>query len=777
MSWDTLLNPLPSTVSGADDPLLAPLAISVIRNVRINRQTDVEELYHYTKNTKVEYPKTAPHGKAIGHLFDMDGSAPWISPARSFAYSQGSPDGSRNPVYTDLLVDSNGIMIPCSIRYSTCQGVKICPNVSEEIRSQTHTSGSRFARALDLERERQEANTSLDRDLFEKTLNYWACLRDYGCSRALQQDTKYEGYELEQYNTIHRSPTKKKRGHEAKPTCQGRIVLKYTSTGRAYLSCEHFDLNRSRKHFCDFAIGNDIYHTDYLLALCSGDSNEIYRWEKHALDQGYGPLAACKTVRNYNTMRIDCPNQHRLSNGSMLMTEMCTLPCKSTFHVYEPLPEYRTRCLKVLVLCSGQHSHPIPASTKTPPDVRSDILHMLCTSMLSELPDMTPRRFLRHPVARAFIRQKVPFLDQPLLSDVHPSLNNGDHLRSYITQAQQSMFPAGTGWEGLLRLKEIQDIGRSIEDQYIRVMEEHSLPDLSSHSMEEDIVDDNNQRFRIIICMFRQRSRDLLNARFVQTDISYKRVVGFKELEFVGWDDHSHTTIVYCRAYMTHESAAAHLVFFRLLDQLVQKDTGESLRFRHLHSQSLEIKDRVGILHWAMDQGRGPAKGLALYLHELAAKLSGYDLHEKHRYLRDLQPYEHLHRIARLCTAHVHRNISNSKSISEDIKHKMRSLMCTAHPNWDETISQIQDSGKGGRVHRLDWVADKISSKFAFEAMCQAKSFIPLDVWKAGPATTDLVESAHWSVYLEGIGCSLTSAVEKGEHVDRLRLQSSQVVM
>ncbi|KAJ3816922.1 hypothetical protein F5880DRAFT_1633798 [Lentinula raphanica] len=222
-------------ISGADDPSLAPLAISVIRNVRINRQTNAEELYHYTKNTKVEYPKTAPHGKAIGHLFDMDDSVPWISPARSFAYSQGGPDGSRNPVYTDLLVDSDGIAIPCSIRYSTCQGVKICPNVSEEIHSQTHISGSRFARALDLERECQEANTSLDRDLFEKTLNYWACLRDYGCSRALQQDTKYEGYELEQYNTIHRSPTKKKRGHEAKPTCQGRIVLKYTSTGRAYL--------------------------------------------------------------------------------------------------------------------------------------------------------------------------------------------------------------------------------------------------------------------------------------------------------------------------------------------------------------------------------------------------------------------------------------------------------------------------------------------------------------------------------------------------------------
>ncbi|KAE9384975.1 hypothetical protein BT96DRAFT_1007494 [Gymnopus androsaceus JB14] len=74
-----------------------------------------------------------------------------------------------------------------------------------------------------------------------------------------------------------------------------------------------------------------------------------------------------------------------------------------------------------------------------------------------------------------------------------------------------------------------------------------------------------------------------------------------------------------------------------------------------------------------------------------------------------------------------------------------------------------------------DWIADKVSSKFAFEAMCQEKSFVPLDIWKAGPATTDLVESAHWSVYLEGLECSLTSAVEKGEHV--LRMSSSNMYL
>ncbi|KAJ3819172.1 hypothetical protein F5880DRAFT_1679112 [Lentinula raphanica] len=89
VSWDQLLNPLPSTVSGVEDPSQTPLAVSMTRNVKINRQTTVEELYHYTRNTKVEFPKTAENGKAIGHLFDMDNTQAWISPSRSFAYSLG----------------------------------------------------------------------------------------------------------------------------------------------------------------------------------------------------------------------------------------------------------------------------------------------------------------------------------------------------------------------------------------------------------------------------------------------------------------------------------------------------------------------------------------------------------------------------------------------------------------------------------------------------------------------------------------------------------------
>ncbi|KAJ3832241.1 hypothetical protein F5878DRAFT_666753 [Lentinula raphanica] len=431
LSWENLLNPLPSTVSGTEDPAITPLAVSVLYDVRVNRQTTVKELFHYAKNTIVEYPKTASGDKAIGHLFEMDTSMEWISPSRSFAYSLGKPDGSRTPVYSNLLLASDVLITPESMH-----------------KNQTHTSGSRFHRSLELERERQETNDSLGQSLMKKTLDYWACLRDNGCGCELQQDTIYEAHELEYYNTIHNSPRKKKRGHTSKATCKGRIVLRYTSADKPYLCCEHFDSKTSRKHFCDFSIGHDIYHTDYLLALSTGNSADIYKWEKQALDLGYGPLMACRTVRNHSTIRIDCPQQHRASDGTMYMTEMINLGCQSTFHIYEPLPEYRRQCSKVLVVCSGEHTHPVPASTKTPPNLRTKILEILCTSMVKELPEMTPRRFLRHPIVQEFIRSQVPFVNQPQLSDVHPSLNNNDHLRAYITQAQKVVFPAGSGWEG-----------------------------------------------------------------------------------------------------------------------------------------------------------------------------------------------------------------------------------------------------------------------------------------------------------------------------------------
>lgn len=127
---------------------------------------------------------------------------------------------------------------------------------------------------------------------------------------------------------------------------------------------------------------------------------------------------------------------------------MTRLRCSSLFRVYQPLEEYRTVCSKVLVVCSGQHTHPIPLPTKTPPHIRNEIFNIL-RHMDYDLPDLTPRRFLRHPSLLKYVESQLSNCHHPTLTDVHISLANRDHLRSYITHVQKLSFPLGTGWRGV----------------------------------------------------------------------------------------------------------------------------------------------------------------------------------------------------------------------------------------------------------------------------------------------------------------------------------------
>ena len=126
---------------------------------------------------------------------------------------------------------------------------------------------------------------------------------------------------------------------------------------------------------------------------------------------------------------------------------MVHLRCNSKCQVFEPWSEYRAQCPYVLLVCSGEHSHPIPLPTRTPPHVRRLIFNLL-DAIEQDLPDLTARRFLRHPVIKAHLREAFPQILHPALSDIHISLANREHLRSYIEQAKNKYFPAGTGWDG-----------------------------------------------------------------------------------------------------------------------------------------------------------------------------------------------------------------------------------------------------------------------------------------------------------------------------------------
>lgn len=74
-----------------------------------------------------------------------------------------------------------------------------------------------------------------------------------------------------------------------------------------------------------------------------------------------------------------------------------------------------------------------------------------------------------------------------------------------------------------------------------------------------------------------------------------------------------------------------------------------------------------------------------------------------------------------------------------------------------------------------DWVHDKVRSQFAFQAICWERSHIPEDVWRAGDATSNVVESVHSDVNREGVQCTLVGGVQKGQLFDSLKMNTLDV--
>lgn len=165
-------------------------------------------------------------------------------------------------------------------------------------------------------------------------------------------------------------------------------------------------------------------------------------------------------------------------------------------------------------------------------------------------------------------------------------------------------------------------------DPYIRFAMEISVLE-SEHSTNSSLDKEaQNTPFRVAICMTKQSSTHLLHAQFLQSDIGFKRIVGFKEFVLGGQDSDSRQSkhkfeflyiniilliilgYVYCRVYLNRQTAAAHQFVFQKISEIVKLDTGHELLWRHLHSSSANLEDACGILQITVDQHGGQAKGI-----------------------------------------------------------------------------------------------------------------------------------------------------------------------
>ncbi|KAJ3916503.1 hypothetical protein F5877DRAFT_46476 [Lentinula edodes] len=742
-------------------------------NYKISRKTTLSVVYRYPVGSVLEYPETGTTSEeVVGHLFEL-GIDNWISPGRDFAYSRGEPRGnSKECVTNSLLLDSTtGAMVPCIVRHSTCQGVKICPFFDGDNENMTHSSATReqLRDLMQHSKEQQMEFSTPARDVFERTSAYLTAIRRVGCTSEANLGQDASESPLDRLERI-----ALRRGYPEMPNrCTGGLIFQWSFDGTPYIKCEHHSRFHNRDHFYDNTIGNGRFNVEYLEAVLTNDHDEVGRIELEAQLDGYGPRTSCHTVTNNTSQRLTCTWDHRdQEDGSLKQPNLISTGCHCTFREYEPLEEYRSSCPYLLITSRGPHSHPIPLPQKTPTKVKLE-LESLFEKMEVELADLSPRKFLRHPIVQCYLSSRFPMLRNPMLSDLHISLSNRSHLKVYIEFAKKMRFPEGTGWKGksTRSFHTQQDSSLEPDAHYIRAVIEIPITELQLD--EDDLVEDQPgevalQPLRIAICMTLEASRRFVKTQYLQSDIGFKRIVGFYEFEVASIDRYSNTSITLCRVYLNRQTADAHRLVLREINKILIADTGGGLKWRHLHGYNIDDYDGL-ILNWVVDQHRGQAKGIGLYVHDLARSLAPKtDFHQPLRLIQDLSPYDHLRRFLTLCTTHFYRNIRKC-AVSEEVRGVMRGLICVQHDDWDGALEQIRTSG--GKAAQ-NWLWDKETSGFVFPAICWEKSYIPFDIWNARLRESNVVEVVHANVNMEGTQCTLVGGVHKGKHYDLLKQRS-----
>ena len=149
---------------------------------------------------------------------------------------------------------------------------------------------------------------------------------------------------------------------------------------------------------------------------------------------------SCWTTGNNALTILFAACEHRDSAGNLMMAEMTRLRYGAWYGCMSNrrIPIGLSMCSRCLP--RHTHPHPIPQPLKTPPLIRLQIFKLL-TSLGQDLADLTPRRFLRHTTVCAYLREHLPHIRSPSLSDLHVSLSNREHLRAYIDKARVKAFP------------------------------------------------------------------------------------------------------------------------------------------------------------------------------------------------------------------------------------------------------------------------------------------------------------------------------------------------
>ncbi|KAG2342174.1 hypothetical protein BDR05DRAFT_949144 [Suillus weaverae] len=83
-------------------------------------------------------------------------------------------------------------------------------------------------------------------------------------------------------------------------------------------------------------------------------------------------------------------------------------------------------------------------------------------------------------------------------------------------------------------------------------------------------------------------SQHLLQAKYLSINTSFKCAQGWQEFEIESWDVDHTQSVVGAQAFMTSQTAKAHVILFQHIFKITSADTGLPIMFHHIHGASFE---------------------------------------------------------------------------------------------------------------------------------------------------------------------------------------------
>ncbi|EJD33115.1 hypothetical protein AURDEDRAFT_155120, partial [Auricularia subglabra TFB-10046 SS5] len=476
-----------------------------------------------------------------------------------------------------------------------------------------------------------------EKQLFTRTFAFYCALRNTGCcfrpteTSQQSEDDTYDDIDDPDLGNVSadaflsRNTDDIVRDSRApkRELCDGHPVL-HDKDGRIFIRCS---LRRSGALGHLSISGIEQYDTEYLRALLEDDYDTALVHETRAASSGYGPLAPCARVAPASSPAT-CSDWHRVSGGGIQRGSLVSAgPCTAKCAVYTPRDLHK--CPFVAVVCTGPHNHPLPPPVQTPQIVRQFFKDAL-RSLDWQLSFMTPRRLACNLGFLQRLRTALGWTQShhPVLSDLHPSLGNHDHVAYLIGSVREAEYPHGTGFKSAVKLLERQ-ASLSAGLLYVRVAKELQL---------------HGKTFRYVICMLPEQSEILRSAKRVSVDTAFRRVRDWKELELETWDDSSHRSITCARVFLNLLSAEAHKLVLQDIYGIVEEDCEAPLQFSYMHGTGWDTV--------IADEHSGEALGFGQFALWVAVKT----LLATNAFTT-MSAYEQLSYFYMLCLSHYKRNL------------------------------------------------------------------------------------------------------------------------